>query len=54
MTNAFKIDTLILTEVQLEDYFGEDDIVRYFDKYGRKQGKLIHKLNTWYYLQGHK
>lgn len=26
---------LILSEVQLGDYFGEDDIIRYADKYGR-------------------
>jgi mannose-1-phosphate guanylyltransferase/mannose-6-phosphate isomerase len=26
---------LILSEVQLGDYFGEDDIIRYEDKYGR-------------------
>jgi len=26
---------IILSEVQLGDYFGEDDIVRYSDKYGR-------------------
>ncbi|QKF83326.1 cupin domain-containing protein [Halarcobacter ebronensis] len=28
-------DNLILAEVQLGDYFGEDDIIRYEDKYGR-------------------
>ena len=27
---------LVLCEVQLGDYFGEDDIKRYKDKYGRK------------------
>ena len=27
---------LILSEVQLGEYFGEDDIIRYSDKYGRK------------------
>ena len=27
---------IILSEVQLGDYFGEDDIIRYKDKYGRK------------------
>lgn len=36
LTNTSKTDTLILTEVQLGDYFGEDDIQRYVDKYGRK------------------
>lgn len=35
LTNTSKIDTLILTEVQLGDYFGEDDIVRYEDMYHR-------------------
>lgn len=35
LTNTSKIDTLILTEVQLGDYFGEDDIVRYEDIYHR-------------------
>ena len=27
---------LFISEVQLGDYFGEDDIIRYSDKYGRK------------------
>ena len=27
--------SLVLTEVQLGDYFGEDDIIRFEDKYGR-------------------
>lgn len=35
LTNTSQSDTLILTEVQLGDYFGEDDIVRYEDRYGR-------------------
>jgi mannose-1-phosphate guanylyltransferase/mannose-6-phosphate isomerase len=29
-------ENIILTEVQLGDYFGEDDILRYSDKYGRE------------------
>lgn len=29
-------ETLLITEVQLGDYFGEDDIIRYSDNYGRK------------------
>jgi len=29
-------ENLLFTEVQLGDYFGEDDIIRYSDKYGRK------------------
>lgn len=29
-------ENLILSEVQLGEYFGEDDIIRYSDKYGRK------------------
>jgi mannose-6-phosphate isomerase len=28
-------DALVFVEVQLGDYFGEDDIVRYSDDYGR-------------------
>lgn len=35
LTNTAEGDTLILTEVQLGDYFGEDDIVRYEDLYHR-------------------
>lgn len=33
--NSSKTDNLIFAEVQLGDYFGEDDIIRYEDKYGR-------------------
>lgn len=29
-------ESLVLIEVQIGDYFGEDDIIRYADKYGRK------------------
>ena len=35
LTNTSETETLILTEVQLGDYFGEDDIYRYDDHYGR-------------------
>ena len=28
-------ENIIFSEIQLGDYFGEDDIVRYSDKYGR-------------------
>lgn len=35
LTNVSSSETLILTEVQIGDYFGEDDIVRYEDKYHR-------------------
>ena len=35
LTNTSKTETLILVEVQLGDYFGEDDIYRYEDRYGR-------------------
>jgi mannose-1-phosphate guanylyltransferase/mannose-6-phosphate isomerase len=35
IVNSSKIDNLIFAEVQLGDYFGEDDIIRYEDKYGR-------------------
>ena len=31
-------DELVFIEVQLGDYFGEDDIVRYSDDYGRAPG----------------
>lgn len=34
--NINDYESLIITEVQLGDYFGEDDIVRFEDKYGRK------------------
>lgn len=30
-------EPLIISEVQLGDYFGEDDIIRYEDKYGRNK-----------------
>lgn len=33
--NSSKTNNLIFAEVQLGDYFGEDDIIRYKDKYGR-------------------
>lgn len=33
--NSSNIENLIFAEVQLGDYFGEDDIIRYEDKYGR-------------------
>lgn len=33
--NSSSKDNLIFAEVQLGDYFGEDDIIRYEDKYGR-------------------
>lgn len=35
LTNTSEVETLILIEVQLGDYFGEDDIKRYEDSYGR-------------------
>ncbi len=35
MTNTSADETLIFTEVQLGDYFGEDDIERYEDRYSR-------------------
>jgi len=35
VTNTDEKETLIITEVQLGDYFGEDDITRYEDIYGR-------------------
>ncbi|PLY06398.1 MAG: mannose-1-phosphate guanylyltransferase [Arcobacter sp.] len=33
--NTSEKENLIFAEVQLGDYFGEDDIIRYEDKYGR-------------------
>lgn len=35
LTNTNKNESLIITEVQIGDYFGEDDIIRYEDVYGR-------------------
>ena len=35
LTNTDIKESLIITEVQIGDYFGEDDIIRYEDIYGR-------------------
>ena len=35
LTNTDNKESLIITEVQIGDYFGEDDIIRYEDIYGR-------------------
>lgn len=35
LTNTDEKENLIITEVQIGDYFGEDDIHRYEDNYGR-------------------
>lgn len=35
LKNTDEKDSLIITEVQIGDYFGEDDIIRYEDIYGR-------------------
>lgn len=35
LTNTGNEESLILTEVQIGEYFGEDDIIRYEDEYGR-------------------
>lgn len=35
LTNTSERETLIVTEVQIGDYLGEDDIIRYEDRYGR-------------------
>lgn len=35
LTNTGEKENLIITEVQIGDYFGEDDIIRYDDIYGR-------------------
>jgi len=34
--NSSQKNNLVFSEVQLGSYFGEDDIIRYSDKYGRK------------------
>ena len=34
-TNTSETENLIITEVQIGDYFGEDDIIRYEDRYNR-------------------
>lgn len=36
LENIDMVENLVLTEVQIGDYFGEDDIIRYDDVYGRK------------------
>ncbi len=36
LTNTDEKESLIIAEVQIGDYFGEDDIIRYEDIYGRK------------------
>ena len=36
LINNDKKENLMVAEVQIGEYFGEDDIVRYSDKYGRK------------------
>ena len=35
LSNTSSTESLILTEVQLGDYFGEDDIIRLKDDYNR-------------------
>ena len=35
LINTDKTENLIISEVQIGDYFGEDDIIRYEDMYGR-------------------
>lgn len=35
LMNTHERESLIVTEVQIGDYFGEDDIIRYEDDYGR-------------------
>ncbi len=35
LTNTGTKESLIISEVQIGDYFGEDDIIRYEDAYGR-------------------
>ena len=40
LTNTDEKETLIITEVQIGDYLGEDDIQRYEDIYGRTIDKM--------------
>lgn len=35
LINTDETENLIITEVQIGDYLGEDDIIRYEDIYGR-------------------
>ena len=35
LINTDDAETLIINEVQIGDYLGEDDIIRYEDEYGR-------------------
>ena len=35
VSNTDPAETLIISEIQIGDYLGEDDIIRYEDKYGR-------------------
>lgn len=35
LTNTSNTENLVITEVQIGEYFGEDDIIRYEDLYGR-------------------
>lgn len=37
LTNTDDKESLIVTEIQIGDYFNEDDIIRFEDIYGRKQ-----------------
>ena len=39
LSNTSDKDSLIVIEIQLGDYFGEDDIIRYEDVYGRNSFK---------------
>lgn len=41
LTNLSDSENLIVTEVQIGNYFGEDDIIRYEDIYGRTGGSEI-------------
>jgi mannose-1-phosphate guanylyltransferase/mannose-6-phosphate isomerase len=35
ITNLSDVEPLMISEIQLGEYFGEDDIIRYEDRYGR-------------------
>lgn len=47
LTNTDDTESLIITEVQIGEYFGEDDIIRYDDIYGRDtQETLLQRQET--------
>ncbi|WP_218070327.1 CBS domain-containing protein [Desulfuribacillus alkaliarsenatis] len=41
ITNISSTEPLMISEIQLGEYFGEDDIIRYDDKYGRVSNNSV-------------